>query len=187
MGVPPIGPWQNEHRIDVLLNNHAVRFRIEQATQSSSRPMSFEQFVTKSSGVMWAIPGMHVAALFPLAALAGRQMWKALGVHVERAKSMTYHQAIGQVTVSVLCALARSGYPIQRTVQRDDGCILEAKLPSTWKYWGGTIACTVRSRFGGTEVKIVITIPGQLGDVIGMVEKEILAILNEVRRYAESL
>jgi len=54
MAVPPVESWQNEHRIDVLLNNLAVRFRIEQAAQSSSRSMSAEQF-TKTSGAIMSV------------------------------------------------------------------------------------------------------------------------------------
>ena len=184
MGVPPIEPWQNEHRIDVLLNNPTVRFRVEQAAQSSSRPMTLQQFYAKSAAALWVIPGMQVVALFPLAGLAGEQMWKALGIGVERTKSLSCPQPIGQVTVALLCALARHGCPIQRTVQRDDGCFLETKVPSSWKAPGGTSACIVTSKPGGTEIQIGMMISGvNFGFTV---ERRVSAILEEVRKYSES-
>lgn len=70
MGVPPVEPWQNEHRIDVLLDNPAVRFRIEQASQSASW---YEQLMNRSPIAMAtgsvAIPGMQIAGIGALVGL----------------------------------------------------------------------------------------------------------------------
>jgi hypothetical protein len=186
MGDPSADQWRHEHRIDVLLNNPAVRFRIDQAAQSSSRPMSGEQFVKNIFTAIGAIPGLHLIALASYASgLAGREMWKALGVRVERAESMRYAQPIGQVIAALLCALARNGYPIRRAVQAGDGCFLEAVLPSNWQTWKGSIACTVRAGSGVTEVQIGTEVPGQRVDW-GRGKKVISTLLNEVNRDSAS-
>jgi hypothetical protein len=188
---PLIKPWQNEHRIEVLLNHPAVRFRIEQAAQSSSRPMSAERIMKMEFGVISAIPGLNLIGLAGyLGSLAGRPIAEARGWRVERTASTSYSQPIGQVTVALLCALARNGYPIQRTAQREDGCFLEAMLPSNWQSWKGTIACTVTRKPGGTDIQVGTMIPGK--DTIltkGWADrgtKVISSILDEVRRDSAS-
>lgn len=183
----PADPWQTEHRIEVILGNPVVRFRVEQAAQSSTRPMSGEQFVKNVYGAVGAIPGLHLIALASYAGgLAGREMSKALGLRVERARSAWYAYPIGQVTAALLCALARNGYPISRVVQAPDGCLLEAVLPSNWQTWKGSIACTVRaSRDGGTELEIGTQVRGQVVDW-GRGKKVVTALLDEVGRDSTS-
>ena len=186
MGVPPVESWQNEHRIDVLLNNPAVRFRIEQAAQSSSRPMSAEQFLKTSGSVMGAIPGMHVAGLVTGASgWLGQRIADKSPLRVKRATSTVYSQPIGHVTVALLCALARNSCPIQRIIQGEHGCFFEAKLPSNWQTWNGVLACTVTSKPDGTEIEIGTTVRGQLIDY-GRSRKVISTILDEVRRDSAS-
>lgn len=181
MGSLSPGQWQNEHRVEVLLNDPDVRFRIEQAVQASSKPMSAEQFLQASSVVIGSIPGMRMVGFATFSGgLVGLEMGKALGVRVKRAASKCYPQPIGRVTVALLCVLARSGYPVQRIVQGKDGCFLEAILPSNWQTWKGTIACTVIVRPPETEIEIGTIIPGQALDW-GRSAKVISAILDEVR------
>jgi hypothetical protein len=72
MEVSPIESWQDEHRIEVLLNNPSIRFRVEQAAQGSSRPMSAERLVKIEMGVISAIPGLQLIGLAGyLGSLAG--------------------------------------------------------------------------------------------------------------------
>jgi len=186
VGDPSAEQWRYEHRVDALLNNPAVRFRIEQAAQSSSRPISGEQFAKNIFTAIGAIPGLHLVALASYAGgLAGREMSKAFGMRVERAESMRYAQPIGQVTAALLCALARNGYPIKRVVQAEDGCFLEAVLPSNWQTWRGSIACTVRAGSGATEVQIGTEVRGQRVDW-GRGKKVISTLLTEVGRDSAS-
>jgi hypothetical protein len=186
MGTPSAEQWRNEHRLEVLLNNPAVRFRIEQAARSSSRRMSGEQFLKGSFTTLGAVTGVHLLGLAGYAGgLAGREMAKALGMRVERAESMRYSQPIGQVTAALLCALARNGYPIKRVAQAEDGVFMEAVLPSNWQTWKGSIACTISTMPGGTEIQIGTAIRGQLVDY-GRSKKVISTILNEVSRDSVS-
>jgi hypothetical protein len=191
METPPIESWQDEHRIEVLLNHPSIRFRVEQAAQGSSRPMSAERLMKTEMAVIGAIPGLQVIGLAGyLGSLAARPIAEARGWRVERSASMSYSQPIGKVTVAMLCALARNGYPIQRTAQRDDGSYLEAVLPSNWQSWKGTLACTVTKKPGGTEIQIKSVIPGK--DTVfskGWADrgsKVISSILDEVRRDSAS-
>lgn len=89
------------------------------------------------------------------------------------------------MTVALLCALARNGYPIKRVAQAEDGVFMEAVLPSNWQTWKGSIACTVRTVPGGTEIQIGTTVRGQIVDY-GRGKKVISAILNEVSRDSTS-
>jgi len=181
MGSQSPGQWRNEHGIEVLLADPAVRFRIEQASQSSSRPMSGEEFLTKYAAIVSVIPGLHVLGPATLAGgLIGQKLGQALGIRVKRAASMSYPQPIGQVTVALLCVLARNGYPVQRIVQGEDGCFMEAMLPSNWQSWKGTIACTVISTPAGTDMQIGTIIRGQALDW-GRSAKVMSTILDEVR------
>jgi hypothetical protein len=181
MGSQSFDQWRNEHHIEVLLANPAVRFRIEQASQSSSRPMSGEEFLKRYSAIVSVIPGLHaLGAATLVGGLVGQKMGQALGIRVKRAASMSYPEPIGQVTAALLCVLVRKGYPIQRIVQGEDGSFMEAALPSNWQSWKGTIACTVVSRAAGTEIQIGTVIRGQALDW-GRSAKIVSVILDEVR------
>jgi hypothetical protein len=180
MGSQSPEQWRNECRVEALLANPALRLRIEQASQSSSRPMSAEDLL-KHSAIISVIPGLHMLAPTTLVGgLVGQKIWQALGVRVERAASHSYLQPVGQVTVALLCALARNGYPIRRITQGEDGCSLEAKLPSNWQTWKGTITCTVISRSTETDIRIRTIIRGQAMDW-GRSERVMSNILEEVR------
>ncbi len=150
--------------------------------------MSAEQVLKSSSAIVSVIPGMHLVGLiaYPLG-LAQQQLFKALGISQKRAASMSYSQPIGQVTVALLCALARNGYPIERVVQAEDGCFIEAALPSNWQSWKGAIACTVTTRPSGREIHISTTTPGIWSWSVDLRFKKVISIiLDEVSRDSAS-
>lgn len=118
--------------------------------------------------------------------LLGAKLGSALGIRVKRVKSASYTQPIGQVTVALLCALARGGYPIQRTVQGNDGYYLEAMLPSNWLSWEGTISCIVTGKADGTDIQVGVTVRGQAFDY-GRSERVVTTILSDAGRDSAAL
>jgi len=68
------------------------------------------------------------------------------------------------VIVNVMATLARSGFHPKTVQQAQDGCTIEAVVPSDFRSSAGSLVVTVRRDPQGSEVEAATVIKGQLFD-----------------------
>ncbi|HVJ23499.1 MAG TPA: hypothetical protein VM756_06125, partial [Burkholderiales bacterium] len=91
-------------------------------------------------------------------------IYAQLGVKTGKERSETFRRPIGEVLVSALCSLARRAQTLRQVRQFNDGCLLEATLPSDLWSWEGTLYARVSKATDGTRVDGATSIKGQLFD-----------------------
>jgi hypothetical protein len=87
-----------------------------------------------------------------------------LGVRTGKQRSELIGRPTGKVLVAALCSLARYGRSLKQVHQGEDGCVLEAVLPSDMWSWEGELIISIRRDRGGSQVEAATKIPGQLYD-----------------------
>jgi hypothetical protein len=88
-----------------------------------------------------------------------------LGLRTGKERAQLVPRPVGTVLVDVLCALARSGKDVRQVHQGVDGCVLECVLPADWRAaGGGEMVVTIERACGGTAVRAVTKVRGQLVD-----------------------
>jgi hypothetical protein len=147
----PLSPddWADEVRYSVIVEIPAVRDRI--AANATAAAMTAEPLVILDS---------RTTAVMLLAKPIALRM----GFRTGKERAQLVSRPIGWVLADVLCLLARSGYPVLQVQQGTDGCVLECVLPSDLRAHSGEMVITVERTSGGTAVRAVTNIPGQLID-----------------------
>jgi len=70
----------------------------------------------------------------------------------------------GKTIVNLLCLFAESGQKVINVEQAEDGCMIEAAIPSDIFSWEGTVLVVVQHHHKGTLVEATTTIKGQMYD-----------------------
>ena len=156
-----------------------VRDLIARNAVQAKRRMSGEQFLEVCDKALAPIPGVPLAKL----AQFTQPFYAKLGVKTGKARSELVASAVGTTIVTLLCAMAKLGYELQRVHQLSDGCILEATLPSDLFSFAGTLVITVRRRTDGTHVEAETNVPGQAFDW-GKSARALNALFGEVHTAA---
>jgi hypothetical protein len=86
------------------------------------------------------------------------------GIGTGKSRSVILPLPPGRVLVAALCWLAGSGRALRQIRQADDGCVLEARLPSDLFSLEGELVISIRRVAEGTQVEAATRIPGQLVD-----------------------
>ena len=156
---PPAGlDWSAETRYDALVAIPEVRARIARNADLSPKRMTGEQFLAiadKVSGI--PLPVAAVAELI-------QPFYDELGVRTGKTRVERVPWPVGRVLVAVLCSLGRRGMKIRSVRQADDGCTLEAAIPSDLRSSAGTLVVTVGRADGATDVEAATKIGGQMFD-----------------------
>ncbi|MEO7782038.1 MAG: hypothetical protein ABIR84_09460 [Candidatus Nitrotoga sp.] len=120
--------------------------------------MSAEEFLAISDKV--------IPLGFSLAKVASivQPIYAKLGIKTGQEYSETLTDPPGAVIVAAICSLARHGQALQQVRQFEDGCLLEANLPSDMWSWEGTLLVSVRRAGTGSRVEGATKITGQLFD-----------------------
>ncbi len=150
--------WQHEARYDVLMQVPEVRERLARAAAGARKVVSGEKYLELYDKVMGTkVPLKTVAeVLVPL--------YSNWGVATGKTRSDLVPAPVGRVLVATLCALARGGRTVKQVRQCDDGCVVEATLPSDLFSLEGELVVSVRRDAGGTRVEAATKIPGQFFD-----------------------
>jgi hypothetical protein len=153
--------WQDEVRYDLLLKVPQVRERLAASTSKASKKLSGEEFLELAEKalepLLGGVPICKVAALVV-------PLYAKLGVSTSKSRSATLPSPPGEVLVAVLCSLAAAGQTVQRVQQAEDGCLIEAELPSDWRGFAGQLIVSVRREGQGTRVEAVAKVLGQIYD-----------------------
>ena len=150
--------WSHEHRLDVLLAQPEVRDLIAGAAAGARKPESAEEFLAGLT-----TRGAVSVALGVLGPIAS-ELYASTGVKTGKVRRETIPAPIGTTLVRTLCSLVRNGQALKTVKQGEDGCILQAELPSDAWSWPGSLIITVQRLGDATEVEVATAIRGQLFD-----------------------
>jgi len=150
--------WENEVRYDMLLKLPQVRETIDRHARLAKKGISGEQFLSLCEAI---IP-MGV----PLEKLAGfiQPLYARLGIGTGKQRTETIAAPVGRVILRALCFLARNGHSMRHVSQAEDGCELEAVLPSDIWALEGDLILSIKRQAQQTQVTAATKIGGQVID-----------------------
>ncbi|MFO0880393.1 MAG: hypothetical protein U0840_23860 [Gemmataceae bacterium] len=154
--------WREEHRYQVLLKVDAVRERIARYGRQAQKGLTGEQFLELCDKVLG--PCLEMPVSMAKVAKIVMPVYARMGIQTGKTQSEIVEAPIGEVLVSVLCSLARFGREVRRVQQGEDGCVVEASLPSDLWSFEGELVVAVRRHRDGARVDAATKIPGQLYD-----------------------
>jgi hypothetical protein len=153
-----IQDWSEEVRYEQLVRIPEVRALIDKHLSMAQKSISGEEFLALADKVF----PMGVS-LEKLGAVV-QPIYAQLGMKTGKEHSESFLIPPGRVIVSVLCSLARNGHIVEQVRQLEEGCLLEATLPSDIWSWKGILYVSVRKDGSETRVDGATNIKGQLFD-----------------------
>ena len=150
--------WSREVRYEMLIRIPEVRDMISRHAAMAKKSLSGEEFMAFFDKI---IPlGFPLEKLGAISQTIGAQ----LGIKTGKVCAETLAMPPGTVIVTALCSLARHGQVLQQVRQFEDGCLLEATLPSDIWSLEGTFYVGVRKVGKGTYVDGTTNRKGELWD-----------------------
>ncbi len=155
--------WQDECHYAVLMRIPQIRDQIAQAAQAAQTHISAEAFLTAADTLISAVTPLK---LVPLAAMATITVpiYQHLGIKTGKTRSEVMPTKIGTIIVNTLRAMATQGQKMKTVRQFDDGCMLEAEIPSDFWSWKGSLFVSIRKHDTACQVDAATSIGGQLYD-----------------------
>lgn len=157
---PLLQDWSDEIRYEVLLRQPEVRDLIARHAAQSKKRVSGEEFLELCDKAFIPIIGVSVAKIGAIAL----PLYARLGIKTGKTLQDRFEAPAGKLLVAALCSMARNGQTLQKVEQGEDGCLLNAKLPSDIWSFAGDILLTVERKENGTRVEAATVIKGQLYD-----------------------
>lgn len=150
--------WSNEVNYELLIAVPEVRDRIAAAGRLHRKQMSAEQFLKVYDLVVPT--GVPMEKLIDFA----RPLYSKLGMNMDKTTSRRLSMPAGKALVGALCAMAKNGTELQSVEQAEDGCTLNANMPSSIWSFAGDLRVSVQRDGRATLVETNIKIPGQKFD-----------------------
>ena len=147
--------WSYEVNYRKLVRHPEVRELLALAGNRAKSKMTGEQFLEKFDGL---VPGASIVAA------TMQPLYSHLGVKSGKAVSRRFEIPVGRVLVTLLCALAEGGNKLRNIEQADDGCRIEASIPSDIWSFEGVLHLQVQRSGAATIVEAATQIPGQFFD-----------------------
>lgn len=164
--VPAPGPksiqdWSREIRYAVLVQNPEVRGLISQYAAQAKKRMSGEEFLKVCDKAISPLTGG--ISLETIASIA-QPLYAKLGIKTGKTRGELLPTRPGTTLVAVFCSLVRQGQTVQNVQQAQDGCLIQAVIPSDMWSFAGDLLITVKRQELGTFVEAGTVIKGQLFD-----------------------
>ncbi len=153
-----VDDWSKEMRYETLIGIPEVRDMISRHAGMTKKGLSAEEFL----GFIDKVVPLGFS-LEKLGAVA-QPIYAQLGIKTGKEQSEILTSPPGTVIIAAICSLARHGQALQRVQQFDNGCLLEATLPSDMWSWEGVLLVSVREDGTGSRVEGATKIKGQLFD-----------------------
>ena len=142
-----------------MIKNPHVKGLIQQHGAKAKTRLSGEEFLSIASNLLPVNIPLETVAKFAV------PFYSKLGLKTGKRLSKTLSGApIGKVIVAALCSLAKNGQSLREVKQLENGCLLEATMPSDMFAFEGTLYVTVGKEDHGTTVEAATHIPGQIFD-----------------------
>ena len=150
--------WEEDPLYENVIRVESVRSVIAQHAAHAPKVISGEAILALYDKVVQSpIPLERLAAIVqPLYASWGIRTGK------ERAELVTI--PIGRAIAATLCSLAKHGQTLQNVEQHENGCLVNADLPSSVCALKGTLTISLHRYERETQVAATTSIPGQLYD-----------------------
>lgn len=150
--------WESEIRYEAILQFPGVRAAIERHAAQAPKQMTGEQFLALADKI---VPlGVSMEGVAGVA----NAFFKRLGVQTGKDRARQVAAPASQTIVRVLCSLARRGQALRQVTQAEDGCLIEAALPSDLFALEGDLLITVRKHGAAASVAATARIGGQWYD-----------------------
>lgn len=169
--------WRTETDYQVLLQFPEVRERIAASAGAAKERLSGEQFLELAEKALE--PLLHGLPMAKLGTLI-QPIYARMGIATSKTRSVDFAQPIGEVMVGVLVSLAGNGHTIKQVQQAEDGCLIEAVIPSDWRSFAGELALSVHRTPEGTRLEAAARILGQFFDW-GKSEQTLVRLFNELQ------
>jgi len=153
--------WSQEVRYATLIQIPEVRDRIAACGAQATVGLSGEDFLKECDKVLGSLMGG-----IPISKLASAivPFSVKLGLKTGKTQTILHPHPIGQTIVSVLCSLSRHSQTIRHVHQHEDGCTIDAILPSDLRSFAGDLILDVRREGAQSRVHAAANIKGQLFD-----------------------
>jgi hypothetical protein len=157
----PPADWSDEIRYEILLRRPEIRDLIARHASQKQTQMSGEQFLELCDKALAPLyGGIPMAKIINIA----QPLYASLGIKTGETRKEFLALPAGKTLVAAVCSLARHGQPVNRVEQAEDGCLLEAGLPSDIWSFGGDLILTVQRLEEGSSVEAATAIKGQIYD-----------------------
>jgi len=156
----PTQGWKDEVRYQVLLQFPEVRMRIERHAAQARKGLTGEQFLELCDKAFIPLTDVSLSKVASLVV----PIYTRLGIGTGKSQRKVLAAPIGLILVAALCSLARYGRSLKQVHQGQDGCVLEAVLPSDMWSWEGELIVSIQRDRAGTLVEAATQIPGQFFD-----------------------
>lgn len=154
----PVIDWRHETRVDVLVQTPAVKDQLDRAAAGKRFNITGETFLDLFSELV--TPGVPLRKVAEIV----QPLYASWGIGTGKSRAGLVAAPPGQVIVAVLCWLAEGGRTLRQVRQGDDGCVLEATLPSDLFALAGDLIISIHREGSGTRVEASTRIGGQLFD-----------------------
>lgn len=168
--------WSNEHRYAVLTGVPEIRERIALCAARAKTAMTAEEFLQAGDKLLAPlVSGIPISRLIAVV----QPIYARLGIKTGKRREQVFSKPIGEMMAATLCALAAAGLRIRAVQQADDGCHLEAVLPSDVFSFTDDVLVDLTRHAPGTRLVLATNVPGQLYDW-GKSDRCLNALLREI-------
>lgn len=147
-----------EVRYESILKLPQVREKIERSARQATKHWTGEQFLALAEKLSPVpIPFEGIASVL-------QPLYASWGIKTGKQREQQVNAPVGQVIVRALCSLARHGQTLEHVTQANDGCAIEATLPSDFFALAGKLMVSIHRSGGQTKVQGATNIGGQVYD-----------------------
>jgi hypothetical protein len=158
--LPATPDWHDEVRYNILLHFPEVRDLIAHHAGMARKRMTGEQFLELCDKLFKPIAYGSLSTVVSIAA----PLYSRMGIRTGKKRGEVVPFPTGKILVAALCSLARHGWEMQKVHQGEDGCVIEATLPSDIWSFPGELIVSIHRCPPGTQVDAEGKIAGQLYD-----------------------
>ncbi|MCF6325116.1 MAG: hypothetical protein L3J89_12475 [Gammaproteobacteria bacterium] len=153
--------WSGETNYSKLLRIPEVRDLISIAAQKNRKNLSIEELFDLFGDSLKPLAGG--ISLGKLAAIS-KPVSARFGINIKKKRCAEFDLPPGKMIVKLLCLFAELGQKVIHVEQADDGCLIEAEIPSDILSWKGTILVMVKKTHKETLLDASTKIEGQMFD-----------------------
>jgi hypothetical protein len=166
--------WAHEVNYKALIRHPDVRDLLVMAGNRAHASVTGEEFLKKFDSV---VPGLSIATSIV------QPLYSKWGVKTGKSVSQRFERPVGRTIVSILCALAEGSSKIRNVHQLQNGCRIEASIPSDIWSFEGVLYIHVERQGTGALVEAATKIPGQWFD-FGKSQRVLDQLMGSIRNAA---
>ncbi|MEZ5954413.1 MAG: hypothetical protein R3C13_08940 [Hyphomonas sp.] len=180
--IDPSIDWRASMRVREISNHPDVRARIVRVTGAVPSGMTADQFLDAAKPLLAAAGAGNI----PLKALkdVAVPFYAKMGLKTNTELSQGFKNTFGETLAAVLCSFASRGQPLVDMAEATNGCVVNAKMPSSMWSWEGNMIVTLEQRDEGTMLRANLTVPGQAFDW-GKSKRVLQDLIDDVMKYRD--